>query len=198
MLGLSVIILGGIAGWYQYQRAHFVQTTYAYVSAPLVWIKSPTTGIVQSVSVVPGQHVSAGQKVATILSGRSTTHSVTATLGGQVGLVGFRSGTELSAHQDALAIVNLSRAHIVAMVPESQISRLHTGQRAQVRYAADSHQVYWGTITHIGKATLSTTAPYISTGTFSKQRQWVPISIGLNGFPRFLRAGESASVKVTI
>ncbi|MDA8195518.1 MAG: HlyD family efflux transporter periplasmic adaptor subunit [Thermaerobacter sp.] len=188
----AALTLGAIAGWYQYQRSHFVVTNYAYVSSPYVWVTAPSAGQVQNVEVVPGQRVGAGQVLVTL--GRSPVRLVRAPMAGTVGSIGIVAGAPVAVHSALLAIVNLAASHVQAAVPEALIRRIHRGQATSVTFSTMPGTSYHGVVSHIGQAVLATTSPYLSPATGANLRQWVPVTVQLDSPPGFLRAGESATV----
>lgn len=97
-----------------------------------------------------------------------------------------------------MAIVQLQNSQIVADIPESRARKVAIGQAVDVTLSAYPGTTFTGRVTHIGSATLSTLSPLLQVGTFSKERQWIPVTITVNpGSDQFL-AGENASVRIHI
>ncbi|MCY0881687.1 MAG: HlyD family efflux transporter periplasmic adaptor subunit [Firmicutes bacterium] len=195
---IGVLTLAGIAGWYQYQSANFVKSSYAQVAAPAVWITSPVTGTLVKNHVHNGDHVKKGEILGIIHTPSGSTLSITASRSGIMDDWSISVGNSLTAGENLGAIVSLSGARIVAELPGSDLHRVNVGQTVSVSLAANPGQTYNGSIKKISPHTLSIFSPLLPTSTvFSKQTQWVPVIIQLNAPPQ-LFAGENASVKINV
>lgn len=191
---LGVISVGGIAGWYAYEDANYVASGFASVTSPYVWVKAPHSGQITAVHVTPGQIVTQGET----LFQESGGITIRAKTSGVAGSVAVTRGSLVTSGEDLGALVNLSRATVVAEVPESKTSKLSLGQTVDVHLAENPGTDYRGVVSHMGAVTLATLSPLLQVGTFAKARQWVPVTVTLLNPPSNLRDGENASVKIHI
>ncbi|WP_020376661.1 efflux RND transporter periplasmic adaptor subunit [Sulfobacillus thermosulfidooxidans] len=195
---MGVLVLGAIAGFDAYDQAHYVDSSYAYVTAPYVWEPASTLGTVSHVFVHTGEHVTSGTLLAEVTTPSGNTQDIYARKGGIVGSIAVAKGASVDPKEDLMAIVQLQNSQIVADIPESRARKVAIGQAVDVTLSAYPGTTFTGRVTHIGSATLSTLSPLLQVGTFSKERQWIPVTITVNpGSDQFL-AGENASVRIHI
>ncbi len=195
---VGILILGSVAGFYAYNQSHYVDSPYAYVSAPYVWIKTPSQGRVNRILVHTDERVAAGTPVAQVTTLSGAVKTIVALKTGIVGSLGVAEGASVNAGADLMAVVQLNRSHIMANIPESSARRLAVGQFVNVTVSAYPGTTFSGRISHVGTATLSTLSPLLHVGSFSKTRQWVPVTITVNPGTDRLIAGENASVRIHI
>jgi multidrug resistance efflux pump len=196
---IAVLTLGGTAGWYAYQNTNYVKSGYAYVTSPYAWVAASESGQITKVLVLTGQHVLRGQPLFDErVAGKAGLIAVNATANGVVGNINVTLGSVVESGEDLCTVVNLSNPHVVAEVPESQARNVSLSQSVDVHFSEEPGQVYRGTVTHIGAVTLTTLSPILRTGTFAKEREWVPVTITLMNSPGNLRDGENASIRIHI
>ncbi len=191
---LGVISVGGIAGWYAYEDANYVSSGFASVTSPYVWIKAPEAGQITKVAVTAGEVVTKNQT----LFQESGGVTIRAKTSGIAGSVAVTRGSLVTPGEDLGAVVNMSRATVVAEVPESKTSKLSLGQTVDVHLAENPGTDYRGVVSRLGAVTLATLSPILQVGTFAKARQWVPVTVTLLNPPDNLRDGENASIKIHI
>lgn len=193
--GIGVLGGIGIAGWFQYARAHFVTTSYAYVSAPTVWVKAPTLATVRAVDVAPGSRVAKGAAVAVL----TTAHGqavLKAPMAGGIGPVPVSRGEVVLPGEKLLSIVSLDHFTVIADIPESDLHRVQLHQQANLWFSATPRQEQLGQVVRIGQATLSQYSPLLTVGPFSKAVQWIPVEIRIEATGLKLFAGESVTVQI--
>lgn len=191
---IGVIALGGIAGFYAYENANYVASGYASVTSPYVWIKAPHAGQITAVHVTTGQQVKKDQ----LLFQESGGVAISAETSGVVGSLAITNGSIVTPGEDLGALVEMTRATVVAEVPESRARKVSVGQSVTVHLSEDPGISYRGVVSHIGAVTLATLSPLLQVGSFAKARQWVPVTVTLVNAPTILRDGENATVKIHI
>ncbi len=193
---LGVLTLGGIAGFYSWNQARYVDSSYAFVTAPYVWVSASGSGMVNQVLVHTGEDVKAGTEVARITTFAGKTLIVAAPKSGTVGSLGVASGANVSSGTDLMAIIQLRQSHIIAEIPETRSRKVAVGQAVNVTLSAFPGTTFTGRVAHIGAATLSTLSPLLQVGSFAKEQEWVPVTISVNPTGQRLVAGENASVRI--
>ncbi len=193
---LGVMILGGIAGFYTWNQAHYVESPYAFVTAPYVWVSASNSGTVNQVLVHTGEHVKTGQSLAQITTVAGKTLTVAAPREGTVGSLGVSTGADVMDGTDLMAIVQQGKSQIVAEIPESRAGKVAVGQVANVTLSAFPGTTFTGRVSHVGSTTLRTLSPLLPVGSFSKKQEWVPVTISVNPGGKVFIAGENASVRI--
>lgn len=120
------------------------------------------------------------------------------------GIIGKKTvevGQNVTPGQQLMALVQLDDIWIIANFKETQLRRMHTGQR--VRFSVDAYsRTYRGRITGIGGATgsrFSLLPPENATGNYVKVVQRIPVRIDLDpgeNSDLHLRPGMSVDPKV--
>jgi membrane fusion protein (multidrug efflux system) len=124
------------------------------------------------------------------------------------GVVSKRSveiGQVVQPGQPLLALVPLHEVWVVANFKETQLTRIRSGQKAEIRVDSFPGTVFAGTVNSISAGTgsrFSLLPPENATGNWVKVVQRVPVKIQLDakiaGNPQPLRAGMSAVVTVRL
>lgn len=196
IVGIGVLGGLGIAGWFQYARAHFVTTDYAYVSAPAVWVKAPTLGTISAVDVASGASVAKGATMAVLTTPHGRRDALKAPMAGGIGPLAIAAGQVVLPGQKLLSVVSLNHFTVIAEVPETDLHRVFLHQQADLWFSGAPRQEQLGQVERIGKATLGQYSPLLSVGTFSKAVQWVPVEIRIEATGLKLVAGESVTVQI--
>ena len=127
-----------------------------------------------------------------------------APINGMVGRRAVRVGAYLTPGTPVLAVVPLQQAFVVANFQETQMTRMHAGQRVDVQVDVFPGQPLHGRIDSIAPATgvtFAAIAPENATGNFTKVVQRIPVKIVLDeGQPLAgkLRAGMSVEARVDL
>lgn len=195
----TVGALAATALWFQYQQQHFVESSYAFVTAPSTWVRASSWERVLTVKVAPGTPVARGAALLTVVTAAGQHLTVAAPIAGRVGSVVAAPGSEVAAAGPLLAVVATPRA-VEVELPESQTRRVRLGARVTVTLAAYPGRTFRGRVARMGRATLAATAPTVAVGGFSPETEWVPIWVTLPPPPRGVGyiAGESASAQIRV
>lgn len=219
---LPVVIVGLLAlatvGYYfYYQGANFVSTDDASVSGRVVYIYPPAAGTLETWNVKLSQHVKANAVLGTVRSPAGDTAPaqgsgvryaslvgvpVVASTSGVIiqntGVVGEQVSPSLGV--PLAAEVDPHDLWIQANVQETNIARIHDGQRVDVTVDARPGRTYAGLVVAIQQATQSTFSliPASATsGTFTKVTQRIPVKIALRDTAG-LSPGMSAEVRIHV
>lgn len=113
--------------------------------------------------------------------------------------ISAQTGENISPGQAVVLLSDLSDLWINANIEEKKISRIHPGQRVELRIDAYPGRVFSGRVHSVGDAVQSTFSfmPTENTsGNFTKVSQRVPVKIRLNSADVDLKPGMSATVKI--
>lgn len=194
----GAVALGGTAAWYAYTSQHYVSTDYAFVTAPSAWVHAETTGTVRAVRVGPGQAVGRGQTVLVVSAGGRSV-PVRSPLGGRIGLEPVAAGEVVTPGTPLFAVVDTGRFSVTAELPESVVHRVHVGQEVDLTFPTDPGESVAGRVSHVGRNTLSAAAgPTLQYQPFSRQTQWVPVTVSFPTQGLRLFAGESATARIHV
>lgn len=108
-------------------------------------------------------------------------------------------GENISPGQPVILLSDLSDLWINANIEEKKISRIHPGQKAEVRIDAYPGRVFAAKVCSVGDAVQSTFSlmpTENAAGNFTKVSQRIPVKIRLNKTDVTLKPGMSAVVKI--
>ncbi|CAB1128348.1 Multidrug resistance protein (function not yet clear) [Candidatus Hydrogenisulfobacillus filiaventi] len=206
LLVVALVILGALGVYLWSQNYDYVSTADASINAPSVPVVATATGTLASLPVHVGEHLKAGQTVATVTvppSGKSgpTTVTITAPVNGTVAQVQAAQGQMVTPGTPLVTEVQLSQVTVVANIPETKIRRVHVGQSAQVTVDAHPGVTFTATVEHIAPATQSyfSVLPTTATaGSYTKVVQRVPVILSVDTAGYTLLPGENCEVRITI
>jgi multidrug resistance efflux pump len=188
-----------LAGWYRYQDLNYVMSDYAWVNAPAVWLTTPQAGQVTRVDVHPGELVHPGEPVAVERTATGQRVTLSAKVGGRIAAQPVAAGSDVVAGTPVAAIVQTGSATVLAEIPETSMANVTRGQTVTVTLDGFPGHTYTGIVSRIGRSTLSTTSPLLSVSAFTKEVQYVPVTIRIpGGIPAPVVAGETADVTIHI
>ncbi|MCL8208938.1 MAG: HlyD family efflux transporter periplasmic adaptor subunit [Actinomycetia bacterium] len=196
--GAGALALAGTAGWYAYDNQHYVATDYATVTAPAAWVRAPATETVRTVVVGTGQAVGRGQTVLTVAQG-SATVAVRAPIPGRIGPEPVTAGEVVTPGTPLFAVVDTDRLSVTAELPDTVVHRVHVGQRVDLTFPTDPGETVVGHVSHVGRQTLSAAAgPPLQYQPFSREIQWIPVTVTFPAQGLDLFAGESATARIHV
>lgn len=128
---------------------------------------------------------------------------ITAPVAGKIGNLGVQLGSRVSPQTRILAIVPQHSAYVEANFKETQIEKMHIGQKVSLKLDAYPQETFSGKIESFSPAsgaTFSMMPPDNATGNFNKVVQRVPVRIAIDPGPRneLIKPGLSVVVKVDI
>jgi len=197
-----------------YQNTHYVTTTNAQVSAPLIAVSTLGTGQVIKLDVDIGAWIEKGQTVAEIATPRFSDNTsrqgseappasgtaIEAPVSGYVAAIWSYPGAIVSAGSPIVTLYDVSNVWVTANIDETAISRIHPGQDVDISVDSLDGATLKGKVQGIASATAATFSllPQSNTNAnFIKVGQVVPVKIivlktdGASLFP-----GSSVEVKI--
>ena len=219
LVGLAIV--AALAFYYYTTQSHYVSSQDASISATTVPVVASTAGALTTFSVQVGQHVRAGQVIATEVVAASgaasmvdppsagqgaasvaptrSTIQITAPVAGDVAATSVAAGQDVGAGTPLMTLVQLKTAYVTANIPETNIRRIRVGESVDVTVNAIPGVTFHGTVTAIAPATQSffSLIPASATaGTYVQTTQRIPVNIRLHTMGDTLLPGESCSVRV--
>lgn len=212
---LGLLALAAVGYYFYYEGANFVTTDDASVTGQVVYIYPPVAGILETWNVKLSEYVQPDSVLGTVRSATGDTLPaqgsgvpyaslvgvpITASIPGIIiqndGVVGEQVSPSLGV--PLAAEVDPRNLWIQANVQETNVGRIHDGQRVDVTVDARPGQTYEGRVVAIQQATQSTFSliPASATsGTFTKVTQRIPVKIALSNTVG-LAPGMSAEVRI--
>lgn len=219
LVGLAIV--AALAFYYYSTQSHYVSSQDASISATTVPVVANTPGALTTFSVQVGQHVTAGQVIATETVAAASTSSkvdppstghgststipatttvpITAPVAGDVATTSAAVGQDVGAGTPLLTLVQLKTAYVTANIPETSIRHIRVGESVDVTVNAIPGVTFHGTVTAVAPATQSffSLIPASATaGTYVQTTQRIPVNIRLHTMGYTLLPGESCSVRV--
>jgi multidrug resistance efflux pump len=223
ILVLVVVLLGGggTGYYYYYESTNFFTTEDAQVSANMVTVTPEVTGKVTNWDVQEGDSVKTGQLLghqdisSLITSSGINTQALGTTadsiaskadikspIDGKIVESSVVKGQVISPGMEIATIADTSNIFIRANIEETDIFRIKTSQKVDIKIDAYPGKNFTGFVESIGQATQNafSTAPTLNTsGDFTKVTQLIPIKIGIvNDANLTLMPGMNATVKIHI
>jgi multidrug resistance efflux pump len=191
-LGICMV-LGFLA---LYDRSLYVTTDIAQITGPTIEVTSPGVGLVRTVEVDVGDHVSADQVIATLGIPRQLW--LRAPVDGIVVARDVNPGDTVASGRSIVTIADPTKIWIQAQVDETSIGRVRPGQRAEVTIDAFGTTLP-GRVMAVGRAAASYLRPSTNGGgSLVKARQFVPVKIDLDYGDLPLVLGGSVAVKIRV
>lgn len=202
-----VLVLAGVAGYYWYANSWFVSTEDARVDGPVYRVAPQISGRVLEIRKEEGEVVAPGEILARLddVSLSPTASPDLATVRSPVGGVVIKKlgqvGEVVTAGQPLFMVVDPAGFYVTANVEETKVKRVRPGQRAEVSVDALPGQRFVGRVTEVGLATQATFSllPSMTSGTFTKVTQRVPVRIEVDGLAAAKPVyGASVAVRVRV
>lgn len=200
IIGVLVIFLLIAAGAYLYiQNKNYVKTDDAVVSADMMPIISPSSGVLKKWNVKEGADVSEKDMVGKVSDGKNDI-PITSRMSGKIIKNEARKNQLVQAGQSLGEEADMEHLFIVANIKETELKDVEIGDSVDVMIDGDSDTVFYGTIEEIGYATNSvfSVLPQSSTGNYTKVTQKVAVKISINQPSSKILPGMNAEVKISI
>jgi multidrug resistance efflux pump len=208
-LVLALMVLGGagIGGYYWYQGEHYVKTEDARVTGDIYRIMPRMTGKITSLAIADGDPVVSDQIVgqldpANLPTNQLDNSTLRSPISGTVIKTLAKVGEIVSPGQTVAMVVDESKLYITANIEETEIGRIHVGQKVEIRVDAFPKKRLLGHVSEIGKATNSTFSllPAMNTsGNFTKVTQRIPVKIAIDQQEGVdLSTGMNAFIKIEV
>ncbi len=205
---VMIVVLSAVTFFYWYNSYHFMITENAYVDGTITKVSPQVPGEYLEIVVAEGDQVQAGQIVArqsdrTLAPGTDSDLAVVrAPITGTVIKRLAQPGEVGAPGQPAVWLCDLSRVYVTVNLEETQLARVRSGQRAELRVDGLPGETFAGRVLSVGEATNSTFSMLptrTTSGSFTKVVQTVPVKIGIEqGGNQELRLGMNTWVKVYV
>lgn len=207
ILTVLVVVGGGIGGMFWYQGTQYVTSEDARLAGDIFKVMPRVTGKVLTMQVNEGDHVLADQIV-----GQQDSNNLSISMLDQATLRSPIEGTVIksmikpgevaSPGQTVAMVVDQNKLYVSANIEETEIHRIKTGQKVEIKVDTFSGLTLTGTVKEISKATASTFSllPASNTsGNFTKVTQRIPVKITIDDQQGFdLSPGMSTVIKIHV
>ena len=208
VLGLMVISLLGVTGYYWYNNTYYVKTEDAKVDGSIVKVSSEVAGKIKNIDIKEGDRVVAGQAIARLddaimqPGANPDLAVVRAPADGIIIKKIGNLGEMTAAGQQLVMLMDPFSLYITANIEETKLERVVPGQLVDITLDAIPGPKFTGHVERIGDASLSTFSLLPSTntsGNFTKVVQRIPIKIIVDDFKGYtFPHGSNAFVKIHI
>ena len=198
-----IIILGAVAifVYFGYQKANFVSTIDARVTADMVDITPPQSGKLTDWQGDEGEDVTQSDKLGTVEAGTAV-GSINAPISGKLVQVNVRQGQSVSASQTVAVIADFDHLYVSANIEETKINQLKVGMGVELRLDAFPEKVFFGKVESIGEAAnsvFSLITSSSSNGNYTKITQLIPVKIEFaDKYAEDFKLGMNVDVKIHI
>jgi multidrug resistance efflux pump len=199
LIGVAVLIIAaGIFGFFVYDDMYYYQTDNAKVDTAIFQLTAKASGKLIKMEVNEGDVVKAGQVLARVDNGPY----IMSPIDGTVTDVKMQRGDYASPTDVVLVVAKTTDMYILANVEETNILKIHKGQKATVTLDVygQSFSGYVDDVNTITSTKLSgNVASFTSSGTYTKVTQLIPVKIKIID-PVDLEdiIGTNATVKIQI
>lgn len=207
VLVVMVLAMAGVAVYYWYENAHYVDTEDAKVDGTIFKVSPQVSGRILEINVDEGDTVRQGDIIARLddinLPG-ATAADLSVVKSPISGKVIKRPGNvgEIGAPgQPLVMIVDESALYVTANIEEDSLGKVKVGQKVDLTVDSLPGQRFTGRVKSIGDATLSAFSllPANTGGSFTKVVQRIPVKIYFDDFNgKKLHFGSNAIVKIHI
>ena len=194
-----VIVLAGlgIAGYFIYEGIFYYQTDNAKVDTSIYQLTANPSGKLEAVLVAKGDQVTAGQVLV-----RVNGSYVRSPIDGAVIEVNMQAGDYATPSDVVVVVAKTSDIYITANVEETNILKIHTGQRVSVSLDAYGRS-FDGYVAEVNTVTSAKLAggltSFTTSGTYTKVTQLLPVKIRLRDAIDLAGIiGTNATVKIRI
>ncbi|MDS7936097.1 HlyD family secretion protein [Acinetobacter sp. V91_7] len=128
---------------------------------------------------------------------------VVSPVAGKIGSLAIQKGSRVSPQTRLMAIIPENSLYVQANFKETQIEKMHIGQKVKLKLDAYPNLTYSGTIESFSPAsgaTFSLMPPDNATGNFNKVVQRIPVRIAIDSSPHIdlIKPGMSVSATVDL
>jgi multidrug resistance efflux pump len=205
LVGILVVAVGGIGGYYLYNGTYFISTDDAKVTGDLVKVSPQSTGRLLELNVAEGDTVVQdqilGRQEALNLSDVALEQAVIrAPISGIVVKKQGNVGEIVSAGQSLAVIVDQAALYVSANIEEDKVGKIAVGQRVEIAIDQYPGVKFTGKVSFIGEAANSAFSllPTSTSGVFTKVVQKIPVKIKFDHAGWNLAPGTNSVVKIHI
>jgi multidrug resistance efflux pump len=203
MVFVILLAISGGVGYYLFNSYTYYSTDDAQLTAPIVAVSAPGAGQLKTLTVQPGDTVTAGEIIGSIATGAPKPLELTSPIDGTVVQVTAVEGQGVAPGVPLLQVANLNVLKVTAYVDESAINNIKIGQAVDIKVDAYSGTSFSGHVQQIIQATAGSFSLLPSqdsaSGNFSKVSQRIPVIITLDGNGgKSLMPGMSSEISIHI
>lgn len=189
MIAVIVLVAGGIAYWVITSARVYIDT--ATVEAPLIELAPSQAGVLQSVSVQPGDEVPAHTVVAQVGN-----ELVKSKIAGTIVAVQEKAGAEITPGESVVSMIDPSQLRVVGKIDEDKgLSRIQVGDPVVFTVDAFGGKEYSGVIDEVSPTSEATQIVFNISDTRQEQQFDVKARFDVNAYPE-LKNGMSARLWV--
>ncbi|MEK4030022.1 MULTISPECIES: HlyD family efflux transporter periplasmic adaptor subunit [Bacillaceae] len=197
-----VIVVGLIAGgaFFYYENNNFVRTDDAVVSADIMQVVAPASGVLKDWNMKAGKHVAKTEAIGKVSDGKETL-PVHAMDSGTVIKNEAKANEMVQAGQVLAETADMNNLYITANIKETDIKNIEVGNSVDITVDGDADTTFNGTIQEIGYATnsvFSALPSENSSGNYTKVTQKVPVKISIQSPSSKVLPGMNAEIKISI
>jgi multidrug resistance efflux pump len=181
VLIVTLLLAGGAAAgiFFVYRSSGELTTDNARVTTTQFAVSSPMPGILERFTLYEGRYIDENEIIGWVENGETMRSPFEAI----VLQTNARQGQQVSPMEPIAILADINRIHIEANIEETDIGRLHRGQRAYVTIDPFGSREFSGYISEIARVThaeLTGQAMFFNTGgNFQRITHTLPIEITL-------------------
>jgi multidrug resistance efflux pump len=191
---ISAVSIGGYS--YYVNAANYIKTEDAKVQGDMVAVTPEVPGTITEWKGSNGSTFKKGDVIAKIQTA-SGTKDLVAPIDGTIVQSTGNDGATISPLQPVAQMVDMNSLYVVANIEETSLEDLSNGQEVDVTVDASPASKIKGTVKEIGMVTnsvFSLLKPDVSSGTYTKVTQKIPVKISLENYPEEVVPGMNATV----
>lgn len=195
---IVALIAGG--GYLYYEKVNYVKTEDAVVSANVMQVYAPTSGVLLDWNVKEGNKVSVKQEVGYVTDGKQT-FAVNSAMSGKIVKNEAKENQMVQAGQVLAQTADMDHLFITANIKETDFKNIKVGSTVDIKVDGDSGTVFNGTVEEIGFTTNSVFSALPSqntSGSYTKVTQKVPVKISIYNPSEKVLPGMNAQVKISL
>ncbi|WP_440705879.1 efflux RND transporter periplasmic adaptor subunit [Heyndrickxia oleronia] len=196
---LIIFVLIATGAYFYFQNENYVKTNDAVVSADMLPVVSPITGVLTNWKADQGKDVKENETIGKVSDGVKEI-PVTSKMSGKIIKNEARKNQMVQAGQSLGEEADMDHLYIIANIKETDLKDIEIGESVDIEVDGDKDSVFAGTVSEIGYATNSvfSVLPQSSNGNYTKVTQKVAVKIEINQPSSKVLPGMNASVKISI
>lgn len=200
ILVIVVVFLLVVFGiYFFYQQHHYLRTNDAVVSADMLQVVAPESGLLANWEVKEGQQVDQNTQVGAVSDGKSTV-PVATMMKGTIIKNEAQPNEMVQLGQVLAQEADMNHLYVNANIKETDLSDVSVGDAVKVHVDGDKGTTFDGTVQEIGYATNSVFSALPSdnsSGSYTKVTQTVPVKISIDNPSNKVLPGMNAEIKIT-
>ncbi|PLT35658.1 efflux RND transporter periplasmic adaptor subunit [Bacillus sp. V5-8f] len=200
-IGIVIIFALITAGGYlYYQKQNYVKTDDAIVSADMIQVVAPSSGLLTNWDVKEGKDVSKKQTVGKVTDGKQTV-SINTMMNGTIIKNEAKLNQTVQAGQVLAETADMAHLYITANIKETDLKEIEVGNSVDITVDGDAGTLFDGKVEEIGYATnslFSALPSQNSSGNYTKVTQKVPVKVSIQNPSDKVLPGMNAEIKISL